>query len=243
MGERLADAVRLIDAAVREGQVKYSGRGLDLVVLPEHAIQAGENRSARERAVSLTGPVLETLGVKAREHRTNIIIPMMLPEGAAGECVSNAAVVLDRTGRVTDVYRKVFPVASADGVLEGGTTPGSEFPVFDCDFGRLGIQICWDMAYEEGWLALARQGAEIVALLSASPQTVRPASYALRGQYYVVSSTPYDNATFLIRSASLWRRRPKPLSSSTRLIWRMQSCTGLRGSKKGSRSPGVLAIA
>ena len=192
---RLADAVRLIDEAARTAQTKYPGRGLDLVVLPEHAIQSGENRPACERAVPLDGVVLETLGAKAREHRTNLIVPMIMPEAGTPARFSNVGVLLDRSGTVAGIYRKVFPVAAPDGVLEGGILPGREFPVFDCDFGRLGIQICWDMSYEDGWLELAQHGAEVVALLSASPQTVRPASYALRGNYYVVSSTPYDNAT------------------------------------------------
>lgn len=74
-------------------------------------------------------------------------------------------------------------------------TPGDAYPVFDCDFGRLGILICWDMSYPEAWAALAEHGAEIVALPSASPQTLRPAAEALRHHYYVVTSTPRDNAS------------------------------------------------
>jgi hypothetical protein len=90
----------------------------------------------------------------------------------------------------------VHPVAAyGSDVVEDGITPGDHSPVFTCDFGRIGIQICWDMSYEDGWIELARQGAEIVAVPSASPQTVRPASYALRGRYYVVTSTPRHNAS------------------------------------------------
>ena len=94
------------------------------------------------------------------------------------------------------IYRKAHPVAAlGETELEGGVTPGREFPVFECDFGRVGIQICWDMSYDDGWAELARQGAEIVAVPSASPQTLRPAAYALRHRYYVVTSTPRDNVS------------------------------------------------
>jgi predicted amidohydrolase len=103
---------------------------------------------------------------------------------------------LDRGGETVGIYHKVHPVAdSTHDTLEGGITPGSSFPVFDCDFGKLGIQICWDMSYEDGWLELAKKRAEIVALPTASAQTARPASYALKGQYYVISSTPKRNAS------------------------------------------------
>lgn len=49
--------------------------------------------------------------------------------------------------------------------------------------------------YDDGWEALARQGAEIVAFPSAAPHTARPAAAALRGGYWVVSSTPLNNAS------------------------------------------------
>ncbi len=74
-------------------------------------------------------------------------------------------------------------------------TPGGEFSVFDCDFGRLGIQICWDMSYEEGWEVQGRMGAEIIAWPSAAAQTMLPRSRALKYGYYIVSSTGGDNAS------------------------------------------------
>jgi hypothetical protein len=79
--------------------------------------------------------------------------------------------------------------------LEGGITPGQAFPVFDCDFGKLGVQICWDIQFDDGWEALAKGGAEIVAWPTASPATALPSARAGRHRYYVVSSTWRDNAT------------------------------------------------
>lgn len=192
---RLEEACRLIDKVAREAGLRFPAKRLDLVVLPEHAIQGGDARSAGERALPLDGVVLETFGAKARQHGTYLVLPMILREGLGDAQFSNVAVLLDRTGRVLGMYRKVFPVLGSDGTLEGGITPGEDFPVFDCDFGRVGIQICWDMSYEEGWLELGRRGAEILAVPSASPQTIRPASYALRGGYHVLTSTYHDNAT------------------------------------------------
>jgi hypothetical protein len=138
---------------------------------------------------------LDVLGAKAREHHTWVVVPMTLrEEGGAGR-ISNAAVLLNRAGGVAGIFRKVHPIADEHGLFEGGVTPGEAYPVFDCDFGRLGILICWDMAYEDAWDALAAGGAEIVALPSASPQNVRPMAQALRHRYYVVTSAPRDNAS------------------------------------------------
>jgi len=192
---RLQLAAKLLDDAAGQARSETAGRGLDLMVFPEFAICREAGATAADRAVSLAGPVLDALGAMAREHHTWIVMPMTLREDEAAGRISNAAVLLNRAGAVAGIFRKVHPIADDHGVFEGGVTPGGSYPVFDCDFGRLGILICWDMAYEEAWDALAAGGAEIVALPSASPQTLRPMAQALRHRYYVVNSAPRDNAS------------------------------------------------
>ena len=193
--ERLALAAKLVDdAAASAGKISAS-RGLDLIVFPEFALCREEGVTAADRSVSLEGPLLDALGTKAREHHTWMVVPMTLREAGTEQTFSNAAVLLDRTGQVAGIFRKVHPIVDPDGKFEGGVTPGAAYPVFNCDFGRLGILICWDMSYEEGWDALASGGAEIVALPSASPQTLQPSAQALRHHYYVVNSAPRDNAS------------------------------------------------
>ncbi len=97
---------------------------------------------------------------------------------------------------MTGIYRKVHPVALVNrDDLENGITPGSEFPVFDCDFGKLGIQICWDIVFDDGWQALADKGAEIVVWPSQSPATAQPAARAGHHRYFVVSSCWRNNST------------------------------------------------
>ncbi len=167
-------------------------RGLDLVVFPEFALQR-EAREAADQAIGLDEPIVQQLREIVRQHRAWTVVPITLRE-ADGERCSNAAVLFDRAGEVAGVFRKVHPMVDPDGRFEAGVTPGAAYPVFECDFGRVGILICWDMSYPEAWTALAEGGAEIVALPSASPQTLRPAAEALRHCYYVVTSTPRDNA-------------------------------------------------
>lgn len=188
LNERISIASRFMDEAAIKAGSNGSGRPLDLMILPETTIQSGREGSAKARAVPLSGEVIDKLGAKTREYHCYLLVPMFLAEPDGG--VSNAAVLLNREGQEAGIYRKIHPAADADGVLEGGVRPGTIAPVFDCDFGKLGVQICWDMAYEDGWAELARKGAEIVALPSASPQTLRLAAYAQRFGYYVVSATP-----------------------------------------------------
>lgn len=188
---RLGLLERLVDEAAAKASAVHPGRGLDLMVFPEFAL-AREGPSAAEQAVALAGPVHARLAAKAKQWHTWLVVPMTLREA---DRISNAAVLVDREGRVAGIFRKVHPVADNKGVFEGGVTPGEDYPVFTCDFGRVGILICWDMSYEEGWDALAAGGAEMVVLPSASPQTIRPMAQAMRHRYYVVNSAPRDNAT------------------------------------------------
>jgi carbohydrate-selective porin OprB len=79
--------------------------------------------------------------------------------------------------------------------MEGGVAPGEDFPVFECDFGVLGMQICFDVCVPKGWQVLGRKGVDIVAWPTQSPQTVLPSQYAFKHGYYVVSSTWRNNAS------------------------------------------------
>jgi predicted amidohydrolase len=193
---RLKELGGLIDEMASRAGKQYPDRGLDLAILPESAV----NRTAGpalERAISLKGPVQDFFGALARKHKTYILAPFdLLEEGPGGTIASNAAVLFDRGGSVAGIYRKAHPVAYVNSdELESGIAPGRDFPVFDCDFGRLGVQICWDIQFADGWDRLGHSGAEIVAWPSASPATVLPATRAASHRYYVVSSTWRDNAT------------------------------------------------
>jgi predicted amidohydrolase len=186
--EQLTEIVEQMDA---QSQKRY-GHGVDLAVLPEMAV-TGEGESAgdvAEWAFPLEGPVQEAFARKARQRRSYIVVPLYLLEDKATKRCSNAAVLFGRGGEVVGIYRKVHLVVdNKTGVMEHGCTPGKEEPVFECDFGKLGIQICYDMNFNSGWRELARKGAEIVAWPSQTPKRAWPASRAIEGHYYIVSST------------------------------------------------------
>jgi predicted amidohydrolase len=191
--KRLQRMDELMMEVAAEAKTKYPGKNLDLVVLPEFFL-ARPGSSMAQETVQLE-EVQPRIADCARRYGCYMVVPLLMQETGKPLRYSNAAVLVDRAGRVAGIYRKVHPVApQGSDVLEDGTTPGPGFPVFDCDFGRIGIQICFDMLYPDGWQALANQGAEIVALPSASPESVRPAFYALQHDYFVVSATPRDHA-------------------------------------------------
>ncbi len=101
--------------------------------------------------------------------------------------VYNAAVIFDRNGNKTGEYRKAHP--TEDEIAEG-ITPGPVFPpVFQTDFGRIGVQICFDLLWDDSWTALREEGADIVFFASAFPGGQMINAKAWQHKYVVVSST------------------------------------------------------
>jgi predicted amidohydrolase len=195
--KRLDQLTAIVDRMQAESEKKY-GRSLDLAVLPEMAI-SGEGESVGDVAdwsYPLEGAIQDTFARQARKCHCYVVVPTYLLEDRATKRCTNAAILFDRRGEVVGIYRKVHLVVDTNsGSLEHGATPGKEEPVFQCDFGKLGIQICYDTDFEYGWRELARQGAELVAWPTQSPQTSQPAARARRNHYYIVSSTWRNNAS------------------------------------------------
>jgi len=191
--QRLDLLTDVVDRMAEQSRTKY-GRGPDLAILTETAVTGEAAKDALAGAVPLEGALRETFSGKARELHCYIVVPTYLLED--GKKCSNAAILFGRDGSVAGIYRKRHLVVAPDSeAMEGGCTLGTDVPVFQCDFGKLGIQICYDIEFDQGWKDLARQGCDLVAWPTQSPQTATPAFRAMREQYYIVSSTWRHNAS------------------------------------------------
>lgn len=162
--------IRLCEEAARE-----AGReGCDIILLPEHfdifgsietAVSDGgiydpaTDRSAVYRAVAepIPGPMTERFGKIAREYGMYIVPNYTELDG---DKMYNTAVIIDRQGQVAGKYRKTHLCGSEGRCF--GITAGDELPVFDLDFGRIGIAICMDMYYPEIFRILTLKGARII---------------------------------------------------------------------------------
>jgi predicted amidohydrolase len=195
LDKRLAELTGLVDAMAAAAQKQY-GRGLDLAVLPETSVTGEVNGNIVASSVALNGPLKSVFSKCARDHGCYIVVPTYLLDDEATKRCSNAAILFNRNGEVAGIYRKVhLAVAEGSDSMEAGTTPGKQAQVFQCDFGKLGMQVCFDMEYDYGWNELARQGADLVAWPTQSPQTSQPAARAADNHYYIVSSTWRNNAS------------------------------------------------
>ncbi len=169
----------------------------DLVCLPEtFTIPGVPFESLAELAEPLPGPTTDAVRRLAREHHSYVICPIITcREGVYW----NTAVVIDRAGELLGLYDKVHPVTSSFDytVFESGITPGSRAPVFDLDFGRIGIQICFDIQFPETWAELARQGARLVIWPSAYNGGFPLQAYAWLHHYYVASAVMTEKSRII----------------------------------------------
>jgi len=160
----------------------------DIICLPETFLELNvEFLELAEVAETVPGPTTDLVGALARKHGCYIICPLT---AIHGDRFMNDAVLIDRQGQVVGAYSKIHPVVSGArfAVLEKGMTPGADASVFETDFGRIGMQICFDMNWDQGWAELKRRGAEIVFWPSAYDGGRHLSIRAWNQQYYVVSA-------------------------------------------------------
>ena len=195
--KRLEQLGGLVDEMAAKARKRY-GRGLDIAALPEVAVSGGLPLGPKA-AFPIEGKVLDAFAAKARQHHCYITVPMVAAETAGGKKTAyNICALVGRKGELVGVYRKVHVVAGNDNeILEGGCLPGKDFPVFQCDFGKVAFQICFDVVYDDGWETLGKKGAELVIWSTQSPGQIRPASHAVRNGYFVLTSTWRNNASLL----------------------------------------------
>jgi predicted amidohydrolase len=111
-----------------------------------------------------------------------------------GAAIYNTSVLLDREGRVAGKYRKVYLPREE---IESGLTPGRGYPVFQTDFGRVGMMICYDVFFPDPARALAAQGADIILMPIWGGDETLAAARAIENGVFLVASG-YDHPTYVM---------------------------------------------
>ena len=127
------------------------------MVLPETLTATGNGLSYQDAAEPIPGPASDYFAEQARKHRLHLVVGLVERER---HLIYNTAVLLGPDGALIGKYRKVTLPRSE---IEAGVTPGSEYPVFSTQLGRIGIMICYDGFFPEPARQLAIHGAEIIA--------------------------------------------------------------------------------
>ncbi|MBT3382663.1 MAG: carbon-nitrogen hydrolase family protein [Prolixibacteraceae bacterium] len=155
----------------------------DIVCLPEGITVAGTGKTYIEVSETIPGPSTKFLGQLAKKHNMYIVAGIYEKEGPV---VYNTAILLGRDGELQGKYRKV---ALPREEIDGGITPGENFPVFDTDFGKIGMMICWDVFFPEPARMLALNGAEVIFMPIWGGNLTLAKARSIENQIYLVSST------------------------------------------------------
>jgi predicted amidohydrolase len=168
-------------------KLDVAGRiGSDIVCLPEFSPMIGTGLDD-ERCVGLaeespTGQACGILAAKAREHGMYVIAGILERRGAH---VFNTAVIFGRNGEFVGHYDKTHLTFCE---LKWGISCGDTYPVFDLDFGRIGIHTCYDEWFPEVARNYAHQGVELLFLPVAGGKPITWRTRALDNGIYFVSS-------------------------------------------------------
>lgn len=157
----------------------------DLVVLPE-VLTYGGGATFTDVAEPIPGPSTEFFGKLARQHGLYLTPGLVEREGAL---IFNVCVLIGPDGKIAGKYRKVCLPRSE---IEGGITPGHEYPVFETRFGKVGMMICYDGFFPEVARELSNRGAEVIAWPVMGCNPLLAAARACENHVYVVSSTHTD---------------------------------------------------
>ncbi|HEX7303307.1 nitrilase-related carbon-nitrogen hydrolase [Lentzea sp.] len=137
------------------------------------------------------GPTTELMKEVAAQNNIVLIVPMYEVEQPG--VYYNTAAVIDADGTYLGKYRKNH-IPQVKGFWEKFYfKPGNlGYPVFDTAVGRIGVYICYERHFPEGWRALGLAGAKIVFNPSATSRSLseylwkleQPAA-AVANEYFV----------------------------------------------------------
>jgi predicted amidohydrolase len=144
-----------------------------LVVFPEYLLGR----------ISVPGPQTERIAKAAAASRIYVIVGCW--EVFKDDSFANSALLFDRSGKIVGKYNKVHaavdhfegeppwskpPKRDADWFItndpEWKMKRGQDFPVFNLDFGRIGILTCYDGWFPETFRILSLKGAEILVWIN-----------------------------------------------------------------------------
>ena len=117
----------------------------------------------------------------------------------------NAAAVIDADGSYLGKYRKTH-IPQVAGFWEKFffTPGGSGYPVFETRYCKLGVYICYDRHFPEGWRALALNGAEYIVNPSATVAGLSEYLWKLEQPAAAVANGVYIGAINRVGTEAPW---------------------------------------
>ncbi len=186
-------------AALIEKHVKYieqaASQGAQITCLQEiffgpYFCQV-QDRKWYDTAETIPGPTTDLMCELAKKYSMVLIVPMYEVVGVG--TYYNTAAVIDADGTIKGIYRKTH-IPHLPGFWEKYYfKPGNlGYPVFQTQYGKIGVYICYDRHFPEGPRILGLHGAEIVYIPSATARglsdhlwDIEQRSHAIANSFFI----------------------------------------------------------
>jgi len=136
-------------------------RKVDVALLTEFFNVPKERAAEITTPESIDGPSGSLMAAKAKQWNMYVAGTFRMERDGV---IYNSAPLFDRNGKLVGIYDKNLLF---DPELDHGTSPGTGFPVFETDFGKVGIMICYDNWFPEPARLMSYKGAELILFPSA----------------------------------------------------------------------------
>ena len=155
--------------------------GAQIVVLPEIWNCPYTNKCFGPYSEPEDGETVKMMSEWAKEHGI-YLVGGSIPERRADGKVYNTCFVFDRQGDIIAKHSKAhlfdINVPGKIKFMESETlTPGDSSTVFDTEYGKMGVAICFDVRFPELIRKMALEGAKIVFLPASFNMTTGPAHW------------------------------------------------------------------
>jgi predicted amidohydrolase len=158
-------------------------------------------RDPVSRGLRLSEPCLAPILGRAAEAGMALVLGYAETDGVV---LHNSAAVLHGDGRLLGQYRKMHLPANFFGAAGQVSNfekfyfrPGDlGFPVFDLGWGRLGVQICYERNFPEGFRCLALAGAEVIVVPTCAPTFGVP--WGVEMWQMLLRVRAYENGCFVL---------------------------------------------
>lgn len=173
----------------------------DFVILPEMFCCPYQTQNFPVYAEEEGEPVWQQLSEYAKQYGIYLIGGSMPEKDAEGK-VYNTSYIFDRQGKQIGKHRKVhlfdIDVTGGQTFKESDTlTAGDHDTVFDTEFGRMGVMLCFDIRFPELARMMVNDGAKAILVPAAFNMTTGPAHWelsfrtrALDNQIYMIGCAP-----------------------------------------------------
>ncbi|HGJ66455.1 TPA: carbon-nitrogen hydrolase family protein [bacterium] len=182
---------------------------VDIALLPEMF----NGKAVKDAESLLDGDTGKLLAQKAKQYGMYVSASYYEKDG---DIVLNSAPLFDRNGNLVGKYSKN---QLYDPEEDEGATPGVGFPVFNTDFGKVGIIICYDSWFPEPTRLLAYKGAELILFPNAGYYMgLMSARTADNGVCFAVSSLGCPAGIWDSGGAMAGEEMPEPTRSASTII-------------------------